>query len=451
VRVCERSGGQFALLLGLDDAMAEVRPDTGEIPEKLIRLANQYNDLGRYNRHTDNGMLLPRFAYPARPVVVPDNVDDYLCNVVCVSPSTAAAVYHHHLDPDEDLSPHANFEWVTVLCVPFLESIREMELVISSESPRMFRAGPNETSSLRERAVEILAALDSAGELIAMLPEATLSPDLLGHWQALLRENPPPRDGRLTWLLIGTGPVGDSDPPPNRAVILHRDTGEIVLTQDKMHSFTLDAAQLRDWNLDGILGPQAVTEDIECGARLTICESRFGRVAIAICEDLGRVIQLGPLIREFGVSQVFAPIFAKEIVPYHWEQQASESLTHAVGTSVVVANSLAIPRLQEESASGRVRTALAVWADEVSGTSWGTSYREGFADVATDVARVIMRMGLAPHPTALRSGSLVARSPHDRRTGPDTRRTVDLTILDSPDFEEQRVSDRRVGADRRNS
>ena len=73
---------------------------------------------------------------------------------------------------------------------------------------------------------------------------------------------------------------------PNRAVLLHGKTGAIIAVQDKRYGFTILPTIKDDYGLSAAPDVQ-LDEGIAQGKRLTIVESRLGRVAILICEASG--------------------------------------------------------------------------------------------------------------------------------------------------------------------
>lgn len=84
---------------------------------------------------------------------------------------------------------------------------------------------------------------------------------------------------------------------------------------------------------------------------MTVVESSIGRIAVLVCEDLARLMDLGPMIRDAGVSHVFTPVLSKETLPHYWEHVKAKEYAREVGAVVVVANSLVIARNMGESGS----------------------------------------------------------------------------------------------------
>jgi predicted amidohydrolase len=194
-----------------------------------------------------------------------------------------------------------------------------------------------------------------------VLPEAALNDRLLEAWRDACRATQP--SGELRLLLVGTGPVTQGVDgcllagevpdgelgtlPHNRAVLLERATGELVMAQDKQRGFSMDASYRRrnDLLTEGDDAEVCATMDelITDSVGLNVFDSRSGRIAILICEDLGRVTDTGALVYRAGVEIVLAPILAPPILPDRWQDSAAKYLTPD-GADVVVVNSIALGR-----------------------------------------------------------------------------------------------------------
>lgn len=354
----DRRGLLVAVLVGLERALGLVHPRTSALaPKALIPIASRYAETGLLNSSAVRGALLPRFCRP-RGTVTPTNKRELFHGLLRISPDDWKKVAYAVLPERYDVSltgPGA----LTVGCAPAMESLEEIEI----ERPRRvlgshFRLRPKDSDEVRERFRRILDRLDASGAHLGVLPESVLSEQLLGYWQELVLRVVPPMSSKLQWLLVGTGPVDDRLPPRNTAVLLHRRTGKILLQQDKMKPFTLSGAQLREWGLEALLGVRDVQEDIQCGSRLTLMETRIGRVAVLICEDLSRVLEFGNILQSHGVSLILTPIFAKQIEPFHWEHVKARDYVQEIGTRTIVVNSLMVPR--QTAVGSSVRVALVV-------------------------------------------------------------------------------------------
>lgn len=131
-------------------------------------------------------------------------------------------------------------------------------------------------------------------------------------------------------------------------MLIHRQTGDAILTQDKRDRFNLRPDHVAAYQLRHRLPDDEVyVEDILPGGQLSVCESAVGRLCVLVCEDLDRLVQDGELLRSVGVSLVLVPIFSQEIIEGNWETSKASDLARQVGSTVVVANSLAIARARE--------------------------------------------------------------------------------------------------------
>lgn len=140
--------------------------------------------------------------------------------------------------------------------------------------------------------------------------------------------------------------------------MIERFTGEILATQDKLFPFDISADQITDWGLKDWLGSESLTEAIRRGERITLIESRLGRVAILICEDFARLEVLLSILSSHGTSHAMVPIFSSPIQSWHWEHRDAKAYADAAGTQVIVSNSLIVAR-QMPDPPERPGTALA--------------------------------------------------------------------------------------------
>ncbi len=345
--------GTFAALLGLDDALtrADVRygtpGETHEMYEWAIRQINQ----GYLNSDPADGLLLYRLVDPPRPKSLPTRASAF--GLIRVPPAIIEAfnISYERLPTAFDVSweppSHESGSDVFVGCAAMIDNYDELAFTVRDEDGhRRYRVGPR-TAPLETRIRAVLEALDSSGATIAVLPEATLSDELLEVWKRTLRDVPAPWDSNLTWIVAGSGPVGGSDPPFNRSVMLLRHEGHELFTYDKQYDFTLTESQVQEWRLEPHLGKGKACEDIHRGGCILVRETRLGRIAVLICEDLTRITDAGTALEHLGVSHVFVPIFSTPINDDTWERWAGKAVVDHVGASVVIANSLAVGRASE--------------------------------------------------------------------------------------------------------
>jgi predicted amidohydrolase len=187
-----------------------------------------------------------------------------------------------------------------------------------------------------------------------------LSPALLERWQVALRERPP---GRLRLVLAGSGNLDGSSPPVNEAVLLDARTGEVLVRQRKVHPFNLSQEDVQLWGLtDRLTGP--IDEDLSRGQRVCVVEAGGVRLAILVCEDLARLHRFAGALHAHGVSLILVPVFARPTKDRRWERARAEVYSDAVGSSVVVANSLVIAEILRSPTP--VGTAIAVAPGEAA-------------------------------------------------------------------------------------
>jgi len=123
-----------------------------------------------------------------------------------------------------------------------------------------------------------------------------------------------------------------------------------VLTQDKEKGFEIAKSNINNWGLNNELQPVTHAEWLDSARGLHVLETAHGRLAILICEDLGRTMTVGALAGQLGVSIVLSAVFGATIIEpagsagQSWPQNAAEDLATEVGTCVAVCNSNAITR-----------------------------------------------------------------------------------------------------------
>jgi predicted amidohydrolase len=89
-----------------------------------------------------------------------------------------------------------------------------------------------------------------------------------------------------------------------------------------------------------------------------VVEAGGARLAILVCEDLARLHAFAAALHAHGVSLLLVPVFARPTKDRRWERARAEVYTDAIGSSVVVANSLVIAEILRSPTP--VGTAIAV-------------------------------------------------------------------------------------------
>lgn len=372
---------RLALVLGVDAALAHCAPDrkavAEAVPEGLRTLSRCYLDKGWLWRSSTGALLLPRRCRYGRPRDE-EQVADLCQHVIRVPPEVAKRVRIEWVPPGCD-HPAGTGPDLTLAASPFMVP-GDLEVApVSDTGAEYYRLAPR-AERLRPVVDHLLGSLDGLDADVYLLPEGALDPALLAHWCDRLDADRG-RAARIPrWLMLGSGPFpfGDSEPPTNRAVLLHAATGKPLLEHDKRLPFKLTDEQVRTWNLadpapahdlDG-LGPVARGEFISTGTGpVTVLESQAGRFGVLVCEDMARTPQPPTTdLIAVGVSHLLVPVFAKEIRQYFWEDQSAAHYVLEAGTRVAVVNSLVVPRLDDDRDGDEVNFLLLC---PMEGEPWG--------------------------------------------------------------------------------
>jgi len=372
----------FTLLRAVDLALRSVDPHNGTHDRgRLGGYRQKFRKSKCYYGDEKVGYVLPRRCFPTRPQPVPDNLSEHLESLMLVPKIPD----HLHFDlltsrPELDFEEAVRKETIKskkikVGCVPFIDNLGELDITPIDRKDAWYsirlKRGDNAaarrdwTRHWRERSEHALANLDQSGAHIGILPELSLTDDLLAWWKDMLQRTPRPRVSRLQWILVGTGSLTarpGAGPQPNRATLLHRRTGELIFQQDKCEPFTLSADQIESWQLSALKpGPRA--EWMRDGRDRYVLDAWAGRFAVLVCEDLSRVMEVGTDLSKLGPTHLFIPIFAPPIIRHRWQQQSAVQFANTVGSVSVVANSQAVRLLANGDGPprrGDVGTALAI-------------------------------------------------------------------------------------------
>jgi len=349
----------FAVLLGLDAALARANPLLGAAaPPALTEYALRYAESGRLDSGALPGALLPRFARPGRRGQLPDDPADAFGSVIRVGAADWDACDHVALPSRSRLTRPEREAGLRVATTPMIRAPDELEWEVQERSGlRFYRIGPADREPTRARVERVIAAWDERDATIGMAPELCLSRELLERWQVALREREGASASRLRLVVAGSGNVDGSSPPVNEAVMLDARSGEALVRQRKVHPFNFSPQDLELWSLaDRLTAP--IDEDLSRGERVCVVEAGGARLAILVCEDLARLHRFAAAMHAHGVSLLLVPVFARPTKDRRWERSRAEVYSDAIGSSVVVANSLVIAEVQRSATP--VGTAIAV-------------------------------------------------------------------------------------------
>jgi hypothetical protein len=343
--VTDINAARFAVLRALDSVFATINPlapPTGVVlPSALRALAADAVIRGRYDSgtHELGGALIPRLLPPVHVLDLPDDPREAFSSVLRVPAQDWDQHELRVLPADALLHRHEVAAGLRVGCAPFIAASDEMDWVIDERNSRRFyRISPQGQTITEARISEVIKAFDDAGVRFGIVPELTLTPRLLEVWQ---RELAKPRvASRLQWVLVGSGALDPGARPDNTAVMLNGRTGAELVRQPKCFPFTLTAAELKRWKLEGLLGSDRLEEDLEPGSGLIFIDGGGIRIVILVCEDLARATDFAGAIRSFGATHVIVPVFARPLEDRRWARTQADQHCQATGSTVIVANSL---------------------------------------------------------------------------------------------------------------
>jgi len=404
--------GTFAVLRGIDLALEIINPWTPCFEYgNLAELARRYAQHGRLNDPASGGALLPRCAYPGRPAG-PGTKALYF-GLHRVTPQSWATIRHEML-PARRRQHFKADEKIPVGCAPLLETFADVRIEILRQGHyNEFDLTAVNSESLRNRISSVIRKLDDSGAAIGVIPEGALTDELLKYWkQEVVRTAA--YGGQLRWLLVGTGPLGADYPPPNRAVLIDRQSGKEILSQDKLSAFVLSAEQAIGWNLPGEPINRPAFEHITRGSAITILDTSLGRLAIVICEDLSQTTDWKRELVECGVSHLFAPIFSDPIRKHRWVRRDVENLLSDTGAWLIVANSLVVQSAMDPASHNHDDdwyTCLVVGPQDPGRYSHNNyEWQFGSADVGDDLALADSKL---PEIRVARLQELWLRDPSD--------------------------------------
>ena len=355
----EGGRGTFAVLVGLDAALAHANPLLGgPAPPALTEYALRYAESGRLDSGALPGALLPRFARPGRRGQLPEDMADAFGSVVRVGAADWDACGHAALPARSRLTRPVREAGLRVATAPMIREPDELHWEVEERSERRFyRIHPADREPTRARVERVIAAWDEQDVTIGVAPELCLSRALLERWQLALAEREGAGSSRLRLVVAGSGNVNGSSPPTNEAVLLDARTGEVLARQPKVHPFNFSQEDLELWGLgDRLEAP--IDEDLSRGRRVCVVEAGGARLAILVCEDLARLHAFAAALHAHGVSLILVPVFARPTKDRRWERARAEVYTDSIGSSVVVANSLVIAEILGSTAP--VGTAIAI-------------------------------------------------------------------------------------------
>lgn len=331
----------YTIVVALDDAFSFIvqRKD----PRALIGPFRRWATTGVLSAlpPDESGALLP-LVTPPRQTESESGIE--LTSVVAVSPEAYRCVRHTTLFGRQHQvgTPIAGGRpRLAVAGAPLVQNPDELKWSLEGGRCRV-RA----KDKLAERIPRILEALDNSEAEIAVLPELTLTPELLDRWLDALRRRPS-SGGRLQWILVGSGPVGGGAEGEdcNRAVLLEWTARSLPRYFAKRTRFHLERTDVENHGLPRALRSDGAEEANDCDDdRVGVIETYLGRVAVVVSDDLFDVP--ADLLVEWGVSLILSPTLLSSQVRDR-ESDAAEECADRIGTCAAVASTIIADRTDQ--------------------------------------------------------------------------------------------------------
>ncbi|MBK3775982.1 hypothetical protein GAY31_17795 [Azospirillum brasilense] len=325
-----------------------------------LRARQWYKRHGRLNGDAADGQLILRPGLFDRSVNIREvtplretfDVADLFHTLFLVPPTLAAECPHgedgerpvslafHRIAEVADQCP-SDPDWAPVVGVVPL-ALAEDDLALRTffkDGADWYAAVPGD---LGARAAAAIDALAGEGATIVVFPEVTADPATLDAIKAAVRRQAV--DGPIRYVLVGVRQDGETDAKPRSMAVLLDRTGAEIFRQTKLHCWDLDSDQCRSYDVcgpDGRLLDEA-KEFIAPGDGVTIVElPNMGRLAVMICEDLGRERPAAWLCRAKLLDWIVTPVMDAGLTEERWQAQAGDESSRAGSCRVVVANSMA--------------------------------------------------------------------------------------------------------------
>ncbi|WP_377807556.1 nitrilase-related carbon-nitrogen hydrolase [Azospirillum sp. A29] len=339
----------------------DFRADEPLAPERL-EARRRLNRHGRFNADPTDGQLILRPGLLARamniretapPGADPDGFDpvDLFTNLLVVPPSLTIeaerdgdpdrriAVEYRRIAAVSDRDP-SDPAWEPVIgVVPLAQAEGDLPI-------RRFRRDGEDwydptPRDLSQRAADAVAGLAAQGATFILFPEVSAGPETLSAIQQALRAQAV--DGPIRYALVGVKEEV-AGRPRNRAILLDR-CGRMAGSQTKLHCWDLDSDQCRSYDLRDRNGRllDCAREDIETGDRFTLFElPDLGRLAVAICEDLGRTEPSAWIASGMMVDWLVTPVMDSGLTTERWQAKEGGASSRAGSCRVIVVNSMAL-------------------------------------------------------------------------------------------------------------
>ncbi|MBP2308144.1 hypothetical protein GBZ48_11525 [Azospirillum melinis] len=339
----------------------DVRADD-PLPAERLEALRRLNRDGRFNADPADGQLILRPGLLARAMNIretappdghPEDFDpvDLFASLLVVPPGLTIeaerdgdpdrriAVEYRRIAAVSDQNP-GDPAWRPVIgVVPLAQA--EDDLPIR----RFHRDGEDwydpTPRDFGRRAADAVAGLAAQGATFILFPEVSAGPETVSAIQQALRAQAV--GGPIRYALVGVKEEV-AGRPRNRAILLDR-CGRMAGSQTKLHCWDLDSNQCRSYDLRDRNGRllDCAREDIETGDRFILFElPDLGRLAVAICEDLGRTEPSAWIASGMMVDWLVTPVMDSGLTTERWQAKEGAASSRAGYCRVIVVNSMAL-------------------------------------------------------------------------------------------------------------
>jgi len=225
----------------------------------------------------------------------------------------------------------------------------------------------------------LVAALDEVGGIdVVVLPECAIDEDEIAALEALLAchgviylqagvRGRPTHPGSLggNWMHMGINSTMEKSgplPSPIRDPWFH-------IRQNKHHRWSLDEAQIRQYNLGGALHPDIQWWEAMDVPRRSIQFLQVGEEITCVslvCEDLAQD-DVAQVIRSVGPTIVLAGLLDGPQLPSRWGARYASVLADDPGSGVLTLTSFGMAQRSCPAGHDRSRV-IALWKDAATGT-----------------------------------------------------------------------------------
>lgn len=334
------------------------------LPAERLEARRRLNRDGRFNADPADGQLILRPGLLARamniretapPGADPDAFDQVnLFAALLAVPPGLTIEAERDGDPDRHIAVRyrciaavsdqdpADPAWTPVIgVVPLAEAEDDLSIhQFRRDGEDWYDPTPRDVS---RRAADAIAGLAEQGATFVLFPEVSAGAGTLDAIRQALRAQAV--DGPIRYALVGVKEEAETGGRPhNRALLLDR-CGTVIGSQTKLHCWDLDSNQCRSYDLRDRNGRllDCAREDIETGDCFTLFElPDLGRLAVAICEDLGRSEPSAWIASGMMVDWLVTPVMDSGLTTERWQAKEGGASSRAGYCRVIVANSMAL-------------------------------------------------------------------------------------------------------------